>query len=119
MAVLQRTSLLDQVAQCRTLELALVIDATESMSDQLDGVRDAMAKMMEDLDRAMGNRFSVQIVLYRDQGAGDLQIEFPSRKTSGHLLMMPNASRQAWLDWYRNRALPIFWSRSMSDCTKP
>ena len=82
MAVFQRTSLLDKVARSRSLELAFVVDATESMSKQLDGIREKLQETVANLQSILGDELAIQIVLYRDLGAKNI-IEFPL-STAGH-----------------------------------
>jgi hypothetical protein len=76
MAVFQRTNLLDRVSQSRSMQLALVVDATESMSTQLDGIRRKLGETVGSLQGILGDELSIQIILYRDLGA-DSVIEFP------------------------------------------
>lgn len=76
MAVFQRTNLLDRVARSRSLQLALVVDATESMSTQLDGIRTKLGETVGSLKGILGDELAIQIVLYRDLGANTIT-EFP------------------------------------------
>ncbi len=76
MAILQRTSLLDQVTRSRSLEIALLIDGTESMTDELAGVRQRLDSMIDDLQRILPDRVTVQIVIYRDVAAPSGVVEF-------------------------------------------
>ncbi len=76
MAVLQRTSLLDRVTRNRSLEIALLIDGTDSMSDELEGVRQRLDMMIDDLQRVLEDRVTFQIVVYRDVGAPSGMVEF-------------------------------------------
>ncbi len=76
MAVLQRTSLLDRISRNRSLEIALLIDGTESMSDELEGVRKQIDSMIDDLQRVLEDRVKFQIVIYRDAGAPAGIVEF-------------------------------------------
>ena len=77
MGLSQRT-FLDLVEESKPkLEVAIVIDATESMADALAGVRDALAQMMADLELYKENEISYQIVIYRDSGAPSGEVSFP------------------------------------------
>ena len=80
MAVLQRTSLLDQVTRSKTLQLALVVDGTESMAPQLQAIQKQLKGMVRDLTAVLGDQLSIQLVVYRDVGA-DQVIEFPIIQT--------------------------------------
>ncbi len=66
MGLLQRSflDLADQAIQ--PLQVALVIDGTDSMADELDGVRNSIHQMLADLKRCRGDRVEVAIVVYRD-----------------------------------------------------
>jgi tetratricopeptide (TPR) repeat protein len=77
MGLSQRT-FLDLVEESKPkLEVAIVIDATESMADALAGVRDALSQMMADLELYKENEISYQIVIYRDAGAPSGEVSFP------------------------------------------
>ncbi len=74
--ILQRPSLLDRIARSKDLELAIVIDGTESMSAQLEAIQQHLQRMIADLNSALGDRLAIQIVVYRDIGANEM-IEYP------------------------------------------
>jgi hypothetical protein len=76
MAVLQRTSLLDQVTRCKTLQIALVVDGTESMAPQLESIQKQLRGMVRDLTAVLKDQLTIQLVVYRDLGAPQ-PIEFP------------------------------------------
>ncbi len=76
MAVLQRTSLLDQVTRSKALQLALVVDGTESMAPQLAAIQKQLKGMVRDLTAVLKEQLSIQLVVYRDVGAAHV-IEFP------------------------------------------
>jgi len=76
MAVLQRTSLLDQVTRSKTLQLAVVVDGTESMAPQLEAIQKQLKGMVRDLTAVLKDELTIQLVVYRDIGAAQL-IEFP------------------------------------------
>ncbi len=76
MAILQRTSLLDQVTRFKTLQLALVVDGTESMAPQLIAIQKQLQAMVRDLKAVLKDQLSIQLVIYRDVGAEQV-IEFP------------------------------------------
>lgn len=77
MGLLQR-SFLDLVEESRSnLEVALVVDGTESMGDQLQSVRDSIESMMRDLELYKSSNISYQIVVYRDAGSPSGEVELP------------------------------------------
>jgi tetratricopeptide (TPR) repeat protein len=77
MGLLQRSFLdLVEVSQPQ-LQVVLVIDGTDSMSDSLAGMRNAVGRMVEDLRRYRGERVSFQLVVYRDVGARSGEVVFP------------------------------------------
>lgn len=74
MGLLQR-SFVDMATQTdQPLEVAIVVDGTESMTSELIGVRDSVQQMLADLRRCRGE-VRVAIVVYRDAGS-------PSGETS-------------------------------------
>ena len=79
MGLLQR-SFLDLVeASQPELQVALVVDGTESMAADISGVRSALRNMLEDLRRYRGDHVSCALVIYRDAGApsGELTMAVP------------------------------------------
>lgn len=69
MGLLQR-SFLDLVEQTQThLQCAFVIDGTTSMAADIEGVREALGRMVEDLNRYKQGQVEFQLVVYRDSGA--------------------------------------------------
>ena len=59
------------------LEVALVIDGTDSMADQLAGVRQSIGQMMADLRRLRGGAVRVALVVYRDAGSPSGEVTVP------------------------------------------
>ncbi len=87
MGLLQRSflDLADQGDQ--ELELAIVVDGTDSMAAELAGVRESIGQMLDDLRRYRNNEVRVALVVYRDSGSpsGDVVIplgKFTSDKES-------------------------------------
>jgi hypothetical protein len=77
MGLLQR-SFLDLVETSPSrLQVALVVDGTDSMSESLVGIEQAILRMAEDLRRYKGPNVSFQFVVYRDVGAPSGEVEFP------------------------------------------
>ncbi len=77
MGLLQR-SFIDMATQTdQPLEVAIVVDGTESMASELNGVRESVHQMLDDLRRSRGE-VRVAIVVYRDAGS-------PSGETSIYL----------------------------------
>ncbi len=69
MGLLQR-SFLDIAGQGDAeLEVAIVVDGTESMSTELAGVRSSIQQMVADLKRYRNNEVRVAMVVYRDEGS--------------------------------------------------
>jgi hypothetical protein len=80
MGLLQR-SFLDLVEQSQAkLEVALVIDGTESMAADIEGVRQALQSMVEDLRRYRGDQVSFAVVVYRDLGAPSREVTIPLKQ---------------------------------------
>ena len=76
MGLVQR-SFLDLLEVARPqLEIALVIDGTESMGTAIVGIRHALRQMVEDLQRYKAD-VSFQIVVFRDEGAQSGVSSFP------------------------------------------
>jgi tetratricopeptide (TPR) repeat protein len=82
MGLLQR-SFLDLVEESRPeLQIALVIDGTDSMSGQLESVRQSLTAMMNDLELYRENNIRYQLVVYRDAGAPSGEVEMPLQMTN-------------------------------------
>ncbi len=78
MGLIQRTSYFDDLLRTRgRLEVALVIDGTDSMGEQLAGIQSQMAGLVGDLRRVVGNQLAVQMLIYRDVGAKSGTISWP------------------------------------------
>ena len=76
MGLVQR-SFLDLLEVARPeLEIALVIDGTESMGTAIVGIRRALRQMIDDLQRYKAD-VSFQIVVFRDEGARSGVSSFP------------------------------------------
>lgn len=77
MGLLQR-SFLDLVESSEgELQVAFVIDGTDSMAEDIEGVRAALKNMMDDLRQYKGDRVSFALVVYRDVGAPSGEIVVP------------------------------------------
>ena len=69
MGLLQR-NFLEMASDAESeLELALVIDGTDSMSSELNGVRRSVNRMLSDLRRFRSEEIRAAVVVYRDHGA--------------------------------------------------
>ncbi len=90
MAILQRTSLLDQVTRFKTLQLALVVDGTESMAPQLAAIQKQLQGTIRDLTAVLKDQISIQMVVYRDSGAAQM-IEFPLSQVGNAFTNDPTA----------------------------
>lgn len=76
MGMVQRNFLdLVEVSRAR-LQVALVVDGTDSMGTELDGIRQSLHQMVEDLSRYR-DTVSFQLVVFRDEGSPSGAIEFP------------------------------------------
>ncbi len=76
MGLVQRNFLdLVEVSRAR-LQVALVVDGTESMGAELDGIRRSLNQMVEDLDRYK-DQVSFQLVVFRDEGSPSGTVAFP------------------------------------------
>lgn len=81
MGLLQRVNFIDRVAgKDARIEIVFVIDATESMQDQLQGIQQRLQDMLADIRRVVGDEVYVQIVLYRDVAAPSGVISWPLGK---------------------------------------
>ncbi len=77
MGLLQR-SFLDLVETSQPkLQIALVIDGTESMGTEIEGVRNTITALMDDIELYKQNNVTYQIVVYRDVGAASGAVSFP------------------------------------------
>lgn len=76
MGLLQR-NFLDVGEQKTELEVAVVVDGTNSMTDELSGVRQSIHRMIADLRRLRGEEVRVALVIYRDAGSPSGEVETP------------------------------------------
>ncbi|MEN1679691.1 MAG: hypothetical protein AAGJ46_08860 [Planctomycetota bacterium] len=65
------------------LEVALVIDGTESMAPALGEIRATIQQMMNDLERHKPRGVAYQVVVYRDAGAESGEVSLPLATTGG------------------------------------
>lgn len=59
------------------LEVALVVDGTDSMGPNLDGVRRALLEMADDLELYKGQNVAFQLIVFRDSGSPSGEISYP------------------------------------------
>jgi hypothetical protein len=59
------------------LEIALVVDGTESMGSSLQGIRAAMSEMIQDLELFKEAQPAFQLVVFRDTGSPAGEVSFP------------------------------------------
>ncbi len=77
MGLLQR-SFLDLAEQSGSLlQLAIVVDGTDSMATELAGVRQSITSMIDDLRRYRGDKVEVALVIYRDHGSPSGEFTIP------------------------------------------
>jgi len=82
MGLLQR-SFLDLAEQGGSrLQLAIVVDGTDSMATELAGVRQSINAMIEDLRRTRGDEVEVALVVYRDNGSPSGEYSIPLKSFS-------------------------------------
>jgi hypothetical protein len=94
MGLLQR-SFLDLVESSQTdLEIALVIDGTDSMADDMQGVRNALSNMIEDLRKYKGDHVRSALVIYRDLGASSGEVMVPLREFTTDVSVLQEAIGQ-------------------------
>jgi len=74
MGLLQR-NFLDMAGQSAELEVAIVVDGTDSMAGELQGIRESMLRMLGDLRRLRAGRVRVAVVVYRDFGSPASAVE--------------------------------------------
>lgn len=78
MGLLQRSNFIERVAGNEArIEIALVVDATDSMEEQLQGIQQRLQEMLDDVRRVAGDEVYVQIVLYRDSAAPSGVVSWP------------------------------------------
>ena len=82
MGLLQR-SFLDLAAQGdQELEVAIVVDGTDSMATELAGVRRTIHQMLDDLRLYRNNEVRAAVVVYRDSGSPSGDVVIPLRRFS-------------------------------------
>ncbi len=107
MGLLQR-SFLDLLEESRPkLEVALVVDGTESMEAELDGIRRSLSQMVADLVRYKGSEVSFQLVVYRDVGAGE-EVELPLRVAGGGFTRDTSLLEKAFVELQTGTGAPYF-----------
>lgn len=74
MGLLQR-NFLDMAGQSAELEVAIVVDGTDSMAGELQGIRESLLRMIGDLRRLRSGQVWVAIVVYRDFGSPASEVE--------------------------------------------
>lgn len=80
MGLLQRSflDLADQGDQ--ELEIAIVIDGTESMKGELAGVQQSVRQMLDDLRLYRSNEVRAAVVVYRDAGSPSGEVVIPQKQ---------------------------------------
>ncbi|TWU03300.1 vWA domain-containing protein [Neorhodopirellula pilleata] len=74
MGLLQR-NFLDMAGQSAELEVAIVVDGTDSMAGELQGIRESLLRMIGDLRRLRSGQVRVAIVVYRDFDSPASEVE--------------------------------------------
>lgn len=80
MGLLQRNFLEMAGGSDTDLEIAIVIDGTESMSAELAGVQESIDRMLSDLKRYRKKEVRTAIVVYRDHGSPSGEVVTPLEK---------------------------------------
>lgn len=75
------------------LQVALVIDGTESMGTEIDGIRQSLHQMVDDL--RLYKDVSFQLVVFRDEGAASGVVSFPLDMPQGSFTSDPEALHAA------------------------
>ncbi len=106
---LAQRSFLDLVEASRQrLEIAFVVDGTESMGDSIDGMRDAIKKMIADLQRYKGINVKFQLVVFRDSGLNsNNEVRLPL-SVSDNSFVDPDVLEKALADVKAESGAPFF-----------
>ncbi|MEM9364856.1 MAG: vWA domain-containing protein [Planctomycetota bacterium] len=81
---LLQSSFLELGSRSAPLEVAIVVDGTDSMADELAQIRSSAASMIEGLKRLRGqDNVRVAIVIYRDMGSPGGEVEVPLPQFTG------------------------------------
>jgi len=68
MGIFQGTFLDAIRSESSMTQIAFVVDSTESMATQLEGIRKKIPQVVEDVKRATGGKVEVAVVIYADSG---------------------------------------------------
>ena len=91
MGLLQR-SFLDLVESSeQDLQVALVIDGTDSMATDIEAVRGALRNMVSDLRQYKGDHVSFHVVVYRDTGAPSGEVTLPLKEFTSDVATLEGA----------------------------
>lgn len=82
MGLLQRSFLDLAEQEGRSLQLAIVVDGTDSMASELAGVRQSITAMIDDLRRYRGDEVEIALVIYRDNGSPSGEVTIPLKSFS-------------------------------------
>lgn len=82
MGLLQRSFLDLAEQEGRSLQLAIVVDGTDSMASELTGVRQSITAMIDDLKRYRGDEVEIALVIYRDNGSPSGEVTVPLKSFS-------------------------------------
>ncbi len=74
MGLLQR-NFLDMAGQSADLEVAIVVDGTDSMTSELQGIRESLLRMVGDLRRLCAGQVRIAVVVYRDFDSPAKEVE--------------------------------------------
>jgi hypothetical protein len=82
MGLLQRSFLDLAEQEGSLLQMAIVVDGTDSMASELAGVRQSITSMIEDLRRFRGDEIEIALVIYRDNGSPAGEVTIPLKSFS-------------------------------------
>ncbi|MGV3485300.1 MAG: VWA domain-containing protein [Planctomycetaceae bacterium] len=77
MGLLQRSFLDLAEQEGSLLQMAIVVDGTDSMTTELSGVRESITAMIKDLRRCRSGDVEVALVIYRDHGSPSGEVTIP------------------------------------------
>ena len=107
---LAQRNFLDLVETSRPhLEIAIVLDGTDSMAESLAGVKQAIGSMIDDLQLYKENNVAFQLVIFHDSGIGsDQEVIFPLDISNNAFTPDREIVRQAVLELEPSSGAPYF-----------
>ncbi len=90
------------------LQIAVVIDGTESMDTALSGIKQTIERMMDDLELYKHAEVAYQLVVYRDSGSPSGGVSFPCKVAGKKFVADRNVFRQAFSSIQTETGAPYF-----------